>query len=371
MRVLHLLPNLCVGGAERFLSRLAPRLKAEYGVEQQVAAFGRGGEEIPRLLQNDGIEVVTSQLPSWAIPVSALWARKAILKFQPDIIQTWLYRSDLLGALLRGGSDAKLVWNLRCSDMALPLHNRIERSLCSALSSSSPDAIIACGERARAYHIGLGYEPEKMQVIGNGYHLDNLPSLEALGRRQAISGKVRIGAAGRYDTVKGYDILIEATKKLVNSGVSVDLVIAGRRCDDNNSALLTIIDQAGLRDSVKLLGEISDMSNFYSGVDIFCLSSLSEGFPNVLCEAMAHGLPVVTTDAGDAKEIVAGLAPVVKPGESEPLFLALRDLVEMDPLQRYELGKRGAEHIRSTYSISAISEQYYHLYSELTGKPVR
>ncbi|MBN9787539.1 hypothetical protein DMP17_02900 [Pseudonocardia sp. TMWB2A] len=371
MKILHLLPELRVGGAERFLARLAPRLTSDYGVEQQVVSLGKWEGEIVQMLRKDGIDVRTSQIAPWLIPAQALWARKAIREFQPNIIQTWLYRYDLLGSFASAGTEAKLVWNLRCSDMQLPLHNRAERQLCAAISKTSPDAIIACGERARAYHTGLGYAADKMRVVGNGYDFDHLPGRSYRNAQDATQNELRIGAAGRYDPVKGYDILLDAVKLLSESRKPVRLVIAGRGCDDDNDELRAMIEAAGLKGRVELLGELSDMSAFYNSLDIFCLSSLSEGFPNVLCEAMAHGVPVVTTDAGDAREIVAGFAPVVAPGDSKQLFHALRDLVELDPAQRYERGIKGAEYVRATYSISAIAAQYFELYSKLAGTPAR
>ena len=354
-----------MGGAERFLGRLAGQLAKRYDVDQLIVSIDPIGER--SLISNfDEIPVISLEATSvrnFARAMTRL--RHVVAEFRPDIIQTWLYRADLTGALARSAApQARLVWNLRCSDAPLHWKSQLLVRLAAHMSWRLPDAIIACGYKARDHHVSCGYDLGKISIINNGFDFGSLPTTLPHGK---CDDMFILGAAGRWDPAKNYDLLFDVFSDLRAGGVSARLIVAGFGCSYDNPEIASRIDALGLREHVDLLGEINEMAGFYQGLDAFCLSSISEGFPNVLCEAMGHGLPVVTTAAGDAKEIVGDAGAVVPVGDRLQLVGALRHLASLTRTQRQEIGAISAQSVRKKYDIERVSREYFTKYLNLMG----
>ncbi len=119
-----------------------------------------------------------------------------------------------------------------------------------------------------------------------------------------------------------------------------------------------------------LLGLRSDVDRLLPGADLACLSSaFGEGFPNVLGEAMACGLPCVATDVGEARTIIANTGVIVPPRDPGAMAAALLDLIDRGPEARGRLGRAARARIESEYALPLIVERYENLYSELS-RPV-
>lgn len=101
--------------------------------------------------------------------------------------------------------------------------------------------------------------------------------------------------------------------------------------------------------------------------DVLCSASRGEGFPNVVGEAMACGVPCVVTDVGDSAMIVGDTGRVVPPENAEALAKGLMELLQLSPSDRAALGKAARERIRSEFDIAVIADRYAALYEELSG----
>jgi glycosyltransferase involved in cell wall biosynthesis len=124
----------------------------------------------------------------------------------------------------------------------------------------------------------------------------------------------------------------------------------------------------GHENRIILLGERDDIPQLFAALDLLALASCSEGFPNVLGEAMACGVPCVTTDVGDAARIV-GDTGFVAPGGNDPAFAAALDrALSVSPSERKELGARARARIIETYSIDVVAERYAGLYHEVLAR---
>jgi glycosyltransferase involved in cell wall biosynthesis len=263
-----------------------------------------------------------------------------------------------------GRPRTRLVWNLRCSDVWLRPGSRVIRKACAAIADRAPDAIIACGERAADYHRTLGYPAKAMTVIPNGYHfpaLEETQALRARRRSERTQGPLLVGAVGRYDRAKGYGFLLRAIALLRAQGRNVQLAIAGRGCDPANTVLVEEIARHGLTGLVDARGELEDLRSFFAELDIFCLSSVSEGFPNALCEAIAEATPAVATDVGDAAHIM-GPDGTVPPASAEMLAAAIARLLDMPGELREARATAAARRVRQTYSLDHIADLYYAVY---------
>jgi glycosyltransferase involved in cell wall biosynthesis len=119
---------------------------------------------------------------------------------------------------------------------------------------------------------------------------------------------------------------------------------------------------------VHLVGQREDMPSFLAGLNLLCVPSLyGEGFPNVLGEAMACGVPCVATDVGESRTIVADTGRIVPPGDPASLGDAMGELLALDPEDRSDLGRSCRGRIQENYSLEKIAERYTELYLAVAG----
>lgn len=307
-RVMHVITALGTGGAELKLLRLAQELKDRHGAEQIIVSLG------PVTLDPAQLAEVTIRIESldmrggWDVFRALRDLVRLMRRWQPDAVQSWMYHADFTaGFAARFAGIRSLYWGIRCVELPSD-SGRVTWALvrlCARLSRVMPKRIICCAEAARRAHIAKGYHAPKMEVIPNGYDLRKLTYSDAnrAWARQlfAVSKeRIVIGLVARFDPLKDHRTFIEAARQVGADFDHVDFVLIGGGIDADNRELTCWIAAAGLSDRMRLLGRRDDVATLLSGFDIFCLSSTSEGFPNVLAEAMAVGVPCVSTDVGEA-----------------------------------------------------------------------
>jgi glycosyltransferase involved in cell wall biosynthesis len=142
-------------------------------------------------------------------------------------------------------------------------------------------------------------------------------------------------------------------------------LLVGKDVDYDNKTLAQLITATGHQNNFILLGERDDVPACLSIMDIFCLHSISEGFPNALGEAMSLGLPCVTTDVGDAAMMLENQALVVD--HSQPFLLArsVQNLLDLSSTKRKQIGKELQQHIINEYSIVKVQKSYEALYQQV------
>ena len=173
----------------------------------------------------------------------------------------------------------------------------------------------------------FGLPPHRVHVVPNGVDVPGDP------RGPAGNSVPRVGGLGRLTEQKGFDVLLEAVRRLVARGVGLDVVIGGAGRDGERLAAAA----AGL--PVRFCGPVADVRGFLAELDLFCLSSRREALPLVVLEAMAEALPCVVTDVGDVRTAVGDAAVVVPPGDAVALADALEGLLH-HPRARRELAVR-------------------------------
>jgi len=150
-------------------------------------------------------------------------------------------------------------------------------------------------------------------------------------------------------------------------GQPVFFLLVGRGVMNEEEGLTELIVSLGIEKKVILLGERSDVPDIMGALDVAVSpSAWGEGFPNVVGEAMASGVPCVVTDVGDSAVIIGDSGLVVDAKDPSALASALLELLE-DQEQRLSMGVRARERIQQHYSISAISEQYLEMYKSAIG----
>ena len=379
MLIVHIISGLGIGGAELMLRRLIQYSATRGSVSHVVISLGDLGA-VGLDLRESGIEVHSLKMrPLYKFPFAFFRLVILIKKIRPDITQTWMYHADLIGGLAaRLAGCRKVVWGIR--NTSIPQNKFSMTSLLilvsAIFSKFIPIKIICCAESARQMHITLGYDSGKMCVIPNGYDLTLFVPLAGALRhieRKRIGvgiGETVIGVVGRFDPLKDFLNFIHAAKLIALKRESITFLMVGRNLDGNNLELMGWLKDSGIQDRFILLGERSDVPRLMGLMDIFCLPSLSEGFPNVLAEAMAAGIPCVTTNVGDAKLIAASLALVVPPQNPSELARAITKLINLPLNQLLELGEKSRLSIQNNYSLERIISSYESFWQQLQREKI-
>lgn len=370
--ILHVLPDLGVGGAELMMKRLVESHLGDPRYEHRVVSLRSVGP-VGAMLQAKGVRVDALGIEGAGGAAATLLRLVRIIRSaRPDIVQTWMYHSDLLGGLAaRLAGCRQILWGIRAADISVGVarSTTLIRRLCARLSSIVPTKIVYVAKAARRAHEQLGYDRDKGVVIPNGFLVPESPPDpdRFRGTLGLPPGAVLIGAAGRFNALKDFGTFVRAAANVIEAHSNVHMVMAGRELDAENAELAGWIAETGHADHFHLLGERSDLPDVLASLDIFCLSSLNEGLPNVVGEAMALGVPCVVTDAGDAALLVGDTGLVVPPADPSALAAALGAAVRMSCEERRELGRRARDRIVRCFSMDAIQARFEHLYGELVG----
>jgi glycosyltransferase involved in cell wall biosynthesis len=372
-RILHVINNLATGGAESMLARLAAELREEF--DQTVVCLLDRGVLAPRL-EALGIPVLalgsSARVPN---PFVTLKLARRLRTIQPDIIQTWLYQSDLVGGLAaRIAGYRNVVWNLRAADLSPseshPLTRVIVR-LCAALSSRVPATIVCCAESVAEVHRRIGYDLDRMVVICNGVDLTRFrPDAEArIAVRAELElppGAVLIGHIARLHPQKDHETFFAAAHMLRQARSDVHFVLAGQRIHAREPQIEALLGRHAIDGGMHFLGERHDIPRILAALDLATSSSSwGEGFPNVLCEAMACGVPCVATDAGDAKLILGDTGRVVARRDAAALCSAWLHFLSLDGEARSILGHASRDRVARHYDQRMSTERYARLYRQL------
>ena len=321
-----------------------------------------------------GICVTWLDMPRSPLRAFAALCR-TINRLQPDVVQTWMYHGDVMGGLAaRLCGVPRLVWGIRQTSIAmLPADRtlRIMYRLGAWLSHVLPHAVVCNAATARDSHVAYGYSAKRMHVIANGFDTDTFDpaKVDRQIARQTVHGfgseHTVVGHLARYSPEKDHTTFLHAARLALNADPQLRFVLVGLGLDKHNAVLMDSLRQHDLMAHVELKGQRGDPAMCLRAMDIFCLSSRHEGFPNALGEAMAMGLPCVTTDAGDARVLAGDAATVVPCGDAPALAAAMLAAARLTPSQRQQAGRTARRRIQALFGIEQMREQFESLYLSL------
>lgn len=373
MKIIHIIIGLDIGGAEMMLYKLLKATPLDSVKNHLVISLTPDGALVPSI-QNLGVEVIELNL-SKRYPLSFFSTlfnlRHILINQNPSIIQTWMYHANIITILsILDRRGWILIWNIRHSLDNLTHEKPLTKLLikCGRYFSRVPRKIIYNSTVSALQHEGIGYKTNKTLIIPNGF------DTKIFQRKPCCHAKLRgelgladdvllIGNVARYHPIKGHKYLIKAFIDLLRQGNSshTHLVLIGKNINCNNIELTTLIPPS-MKPFIHLLGARQDIPDLLSGLDIFVLPSLSEGFPNVVGEAMLCELPCIITDVGDTKYVTGNIAKIVSPGNTLEITEALKHMIQLPEEEREILGKMGRQRIVDNFSISKIQELYDSLY---------
>ncbi len=379
-RVLHLIASFDVGGTERQAAELLKRLDRERFVVR-LAALRREGPLYPEVATYFD-EVPEFRLTSFynANAAKQLFRLRAfLLRERIDI----LHAHDFYAGIL-GGAAARLAGvRLLACQRHLRLSDRRFHEWGTRLIYKMASRLLVNSEAIRDHiRTGSGLDTGKIVVIRNGLipteatdgnpasELNRRSRRDALRRELGLDPDVKlVGMVARLQPVKGHRHFIEAAAKVARTVPEAHFVFVG------DGALRSEIEEQaaslGLAGRAHLLGERSDAAQIPEAFDVAALSSLSEGLPNAVMEAMAAGTPVVATAVGGVTELiedgVTGL--LVPPADAEAMAERLIFALTY-PAQRTAIGATGQRFIQERFGMSRMVNAVERLYEELMGEPV-
>ena len=374
--IVHVIVGLNRGGAETMLRRLIEADLATGAKNQHcVISLTDLGFHGP-LLQERGVAVYAMGLCS-SMGLLNVGLRLTLLlrKLKPDVVQTWMVHSDLIGGIAaRLAGVRHVIWGVRTTDYSVEsLSTRSVRWLCARFSCVIPSKIVSAAQASLRSSVQAGYCAKKLMVIPNGFDIAALQSHRGKGAviREQIgvqSEKLVIGCLGRYNPAKDHVNFVQAAGLVAAKYSTCHFLMVGSDLTHSNAELMSHIKATGFAERFVLLGERQDPAACLDAMDIFVLSSCTEGFPNVLGEAMAIGVPCVSTDVGDAAVLLGDAGELVPSRNSSALAGAVERLLVMSFAERKALGQKGCERLERNFSIATAARRFDDLYSTLANE---
>jgi len=377
LHVCHLITALSVSGSSAMLAKLLRAVRDR--VRLTVIAMTDDQGFVPAI-RDLGVPVHTLGMSRGRPNPFALWRLGKLLRGdRPDVLQTWLYHADLMGlAAARTFVRCPVVWNVRHATLARGVDSRstLLAARASARLSRFPGAIVVNSKTGRDVHVEAGYDSSRMRLFPNGFDLDKFrPSPEA-GRRLRNELGIEpsspiIGLMARFSSLKGQPTFIDAMDRVHASLPNAHFVMCGTRITPDNAALMQHIQKTGRPAQFHLLGERADMGAVQPALDVAVSASTSEAFSNSIGEALACGVPVVTTDAGDSSDLVGDAGRTVPIGDASKMAEACVEILRLPAESRRELGERARRRMAENYDIGVIADQYLQLWRSVAAVPVR
>jgi L-malate glycosyltransferase len=367
--VCHVLHSLKVGGAEVLAARLARQLSGDFRVLFAcLDELGTLGQQ----LRDEGFKVeVLERRPGidWrcVLRLGQLLRRERV-----DLIQAHQYTPFFYAAAARLLSPRAAIL-LTEHGRHHPDFPRLKRKLANRLLLRRRDRVVAVGQAVRGALVANdGFPARRVQVIYNG--IDLSPFAVPHDDRRSIRREMGVGdedfvilQVARLDYLKDHATAIRTLAQIIPQRTDARLVLVGEGPELN--AIQELIRLHQVETQVRLLGLRKDVARLLSAADLFLLTSISEGIPLTVIEAMAAGLPVVATQVGGMAEVVEnGVTGLLAPsGNQERLAAQVLSLAEA-PAIRQQMGQQGRNRAIALFSEDCMHASYRNLYQEILGK---
>ena len=363
------------GGPEKTILN-SPRFLTRLGYLSKLAYLHPPGDPGIEGLQKRGqaLDAEVISVPDRG-PLDLGVIRRLARICRQECVEIWHahdYKSNLLGLAIQPLWPCRLVttlhgWGVLTGRM--PLYNRLDK-----WSLKYYRAAICVSDDLRDECLRWRVRPERCHVVHNAIDTDDYcrrrPRGEAKRELGAPSEGFLLGAVGRLSPEKGFDILIRAVAKLRQAGRDLHLWIAGD--GPARGDLERLIDELGCRDFARLLGHVPDPKLLYEAMDAYVLSSLREGLPNVVLEAMALDAPVVATRVAGVPMLVEDGASglVVEPGSIDALADGITRLSTDRPLAD-RLAQAARERVEERFSFARRMEKIVRIYDDVLQRSTR
>lgn len=330
-KILFFIRSLNAGGAERQLVVTAKGL-AERGHQVTVLTFYSDGFYVDELADTKVQLLSLHKKGRWDLFVFSFRLLRVLRQQSPNVIYSFLGTANILAVIMKLFIPSMcVVWGVRASDMDLKKYNWMFRwsYWVECRLARFSDSIVANSHAGLQYAVAHGFPEKKLMVIPNGIDTDHFRPDKLAGERLRkewgiAENEFLIGLVGRIDPMKDHTTFLEAAVLLKRQNLQVRFVCVGTGAVEYEKTMHQLATKLGLDDVLTWAGRHANMVAVYNAFDIVSSSSsYGEGFPNVIGEAMACGVPCVVTDVGDSAMIVGDTARIVVAGDPEMLARAI------------------------------------------------
>jgi glycosyltransferase involved in cell wall biosynthesis len=356
VRIMQIVNDLSTGGAQTLVAEISRLLGDRH--ELRLLVISPPGPLSGRL-ENAVGDVVYLGIPtaSWRVDTLVTGVREAIRRFRPDVAHSHLLHADFALALQHAAIPKVSTVHtsgLRTDDRA---RSRLLAQLCARLSGRFA-SVIACSESSREYMRRTGYPARHDEVVTNGVHVP--------AETPAIGGSTRLLCLSRWHAMKDHRTLFTAFRRVLERHPGARLVCAGSGITPENAELRTLIEWAGVRDSVELLGPVPDVTSLFAEArGLVISSSYGEALPMAGAESLAQGRPVITTDVGSSRTLAVEPWMVVPPSAPEALAGGLTRLLDLDGPSLDRIGRAAHDLAERHFSVTRTSDRYEAIYERV------
>lgn len=293
--------------------------------------------------------------------------RRTFQRFRPDVVHTHAWGTLVEGVLAAALARVPVVVHGEHGTMQTRWHQRlVQRVVWGRVDQVLSVSSVLASRLGRE----IGFDPERILTIRNGVDTDRFdPALRSASRLELGlgGGEILIGTVGRLVEVKNQALLVTAFAAVARERPEARLLLAGD--GPLRGELLALARTLGVDAQLRLLGHRPDVERVLAALDVFVLSSHSEGLSNTILEAMASGVPVVATDVGGARELVVdGESGLLTPaGDAGALASAIGTLIG-DADVRTGMACAARERALSEFSITRMIDAYTRLYERLADR---
>lgn len=372
MRVLFVISDLGLHGAQKQVVELSRELER---LGHEVAIYTLN-DDAPRAaeLAGTGVEVFVDQKRTKLDPAVLLRLRRRIAGWRADIVHGFLFDGDIYARIAALGTGAVVLNSERSDDYEISLAQKVAHWLTKPLV----DGVVANSRSGSAFAQRLyGYDPARMHVVWNGMRIEELErrALSSVDFREEFFGEGphRIACmVGHIKPAKDYHLALDTAAALVAldprwrvlflgealSGVAYK---AGHASDtaDYKQSVMEHFQRLGIADKVRFAGARADAPAILAQCDVQLMTSCREGFPNVVLEGMALGVPVVSTDYSDIRHILPRAQQVVS--SRSPAELA-RAILAADA-DREAIAAEQKQWVRAHASIETATKELERVYA--------
>jgi glycosyltransferase involved in cell wall biosynthesis len=335
-RVVFVLGDLELGGAERQALILASYLKKSEQADVEVWGFNRAGP-VADICEQHGIK--------WrVVPCALRKVARLLREAQPEILLPYTLVPNVVCGLVWQRTGARLcVWNQRDEGIFT-----LDAKWQQRAAQQTPQFISNSHAGAQYLNKNLNVDPARVRVIPNGIEVAQPQS-----DRRAWRERLEIDATSfvacmvaNLHANKDHETLLRAWRRVVQAKRDAVLVLAGRHYGAYES-LVQLTNELGIRGNVRFAGQVSDVAGLLSAVDLGVFSSRSEGCPNGVLECMAAALAVVGTDIPGIRE--TGIRHLAPPGNAERFAHMILELAN-DPASCATIGATNRNKIKDRYN---------------------
>ena len=363
-KVLHITFNMGIGGTEQVIRQLVQGM-ANNGVESEILCIDGKIGPIGEALQQSGVPVHTVARKQGFDRPLVMAIRKRLREGRFDVLHCHQYTPWIYGWLAALGTPVRVVFTEH--GRFYPDRYRYKAILINPLMALFTPAVVAISNATKGALVRYEFLPrKKIQVIYNGISPLKRNDLEAQKVRDALGipkDAFVVGTVSRLDPVKNQSMMLRAFKEFHEKCPDSYLLMVGDGPDKGKLTSLAI--EYGISERTVFTGFINNPIHHLSVMDVFLLSSHTEGTSMTLLEAMSLEIPVIATRVGGNPEIIEnGVTGILTEPNRYQFFASALDTLHKDASLRSCLGSAALLRFDDRFSARAMVCQYEEIYSE-------